>query len=54
MLHCPPKSTHAIKRAGYKTLAELLVGFNRIGCLLTSVSLSRFEDENGIRNTTMS
>ncbi|KAG0715880.1 hypothetical protein GWK47_010917 [Chionoecetes opilio] len=51
MLHCPAESTRATQGAGYKTIAELLVGFDRIGCLPTSINLSRLDDGNGIEET---
>ena len=37
VLHCPPESTHATQGAGYKTIAELLIAFDRICCLPTSI-----------------
>ncbi|KAG0727809.1 hypothetical protein GWK47_033858 [Chionoecetes opilio] len=51
VLHCPAESTRATQGAGYKTIAELLVGFDRIGCLPTSINLSRLDDGNGIEET---
>ncbi|KAG0715277.1 hypothetical protein GWK47_001346 [Chionoecetes opilio] len=51
VLHCPAESTHATQGAGYKTIAELLVGIDRIGCLPTSINLSRLDDGNGIEET---
>lgn len=51
VLRRPAESKHATKGAGYKTIAELLVGFDRIGCLPTSINPSRLDDGNGIEET---
>lgn len=51
MLHCPAESTRATQGAGYKTLAELIVGFDKIGCLPTSINISRLDHGDGIEET---
>jgi len=51
VLHCPAESTNVKQGAGYKTIAELLVGFDRIGCLPASINLSRLDDGDGIDAT---
>ncbi|KAG0727436.1 hypothetical protein GWK47_034654 [Chionoecetes opilio] len=53
VLHCPAESTkcHTGSRVS-RQIAELLVGFDRIGCLPTSINLSRLDDGNGIEEKT--
>lgn len=51
VLRCPAESKLPTKGAGYKTIAELLVGFDRIGCLPASINPSRLDEGNGIEET---
>lgn len=51
VLHCPAESKRGTQGAGYKTIADLLVGFSRIGCLPRTINLSRFDDGEGIEAT---
>ena len=51
VLRCPAKTKCITKRSGYKTTTELLVGFERIGCLPSSINLSRLDDGSGIEET---
>jgi hypothetical protein len=37
--------------AGYKTITDLLMGFNSIGCLPRTLNLSRLDDGDGIEAT---
>ena len=51
VLRCPAESKRATQGSGYKTLSELLLGFQRIGCFPRSINLSRLDDGNGIAET---
>ena len=51
VLRCPAKSKCITQGSGYKTITELLVGFERIGCLPPSINLSRLDDGSGIEET---
>jgi len=48
VLHCPAESKRGTQGAGYKTIADLLVGFSRIGCLPRTINLSHFDHGKGI------
>ena len=47
----PPPGYATAQGSGYKTIIELLVGFKRIGCLPSSINLSRLDDGSGIEET---
>ena len=51
VLRCPAKSKCITQGSGYKTTNELLVGFERIGCLPLSVNVSRLNDGSGLEET---
>ena len=51
MLWCPAKSKGNTHGAGYKTIANLLEGFNVAGCLPRTINLSRFNDGEGMKAT---
>ena len=51
MLRCPAESKHNTQGAGYMTIANLLVGFNKIGCLPKTINLARLDDGEGIEAT---
>ena len=51
VLRCPAQSKCITQGSGYKTITELLVGFERIGCLPSSINLSRLDDGSGIEET---
>jgi len=51
VLHCPAESKRGTQGAGYKTIADLLVGLSRIGCLPRTINLSRFDDGESIEAT---
>ena len=49
MLWCPAESKGNAHGAGYKTIAELLKGFNVVGCLSKTINLPRFDDGEGMK-----
>ena len=51
VLHCPAESKRGTQGAGYKTIDVLLEGFDKIGCLPSSMNISRLDDGNGIEET---
>ena len=51
VLRCPAESKRNTQGAGYKTIADLLEGFNAAGCLPRTINLSRFNDGEGIEAT---
>ena len=51
MLHCPAESRRVTHGADYKTIYEVIVCFEWIGCLPTSINLSRLNDVNGVEGT---
>ena len=50
-LHFPGQSKRGTVGAGYKTISDILVGFNDIGCLPKTIQLSRLDDGDGIEVT---
>lgn len=53
VLYCPAESKHNTQGAGYKTIADLLEGFNRADCLPRTINLSWCNDGEGIEATTL-
>ena len=51
VLRCPAESKRNTQGAGYKTIADLLKGFNVAGCLPRAINLSWFDDGEGIEVT---
>ena len=50
-LKCPAETKRETEGAGYKTLANNLLGFKEIGCLPPTIPLSCLDDGDGIENT---
>lgn len=48
MLKCPSNSARDTDGAGYKTMAEHLLAFDKIGCLPRKLKLSQLDDGQGI------
>ena len=48
-LSCPADSKRDTKGAGYKTMAENLLGFEKLGCLPGEISLSQLHEGEGIK-----
>ncbi len=48
MLKCPVDSTCHMEGEGYKTIAEYLEAFDKIGCLPRTLNLSRLDEGEGI------
>ncbi len=48
MLKCPADLTHRREGGGYKTIAEHLEAFGKIGCLPRTLNLSRLDEGEGI------
>ena len=46
-LSCPADSKRDTKGAGYKTVAENLLGFEKLGCLPREISLSQLHEGEG-------
>ncbi len=51
MLKCPANSARGAEGEGYKTLAENLEAFDKIGCLPLTLKLSRLDEGQGIEAT---
>ena len=52
VLQCPVESKRSIDQGtGYKTVADLLMKFSQIGCLLPSINISQLDDGEGIAAT---
>lgn len=51
VLHCPAESKRDMHGAGYKTIADHLVGFSKISCLPRTMNLLCFDDGEGIEAT---
>ena len=51
VFHCPSESRRDTQAAGYKTIADLLAGFSRIGCLPRTINISRIDNGEGIEAT---
>ena len=47
-LSCPADSTRSTKGTGYKTTAENLLAFDKLGCLPRSINLSRLDEGEGV------
>ena len=45
------ESKYNTQGAGYKTIADLLEGFNAAGCLPRAINLSKIDDGKGIEAT---
>lgn len=50
-LRCPADSKRDSQGAGYMTVAGLLEGFDKIGCLSRKMNLARFDEGDGIEAT---
>ena len=51
VLRCPAGFNRVTQGSRYKTLSELLLGFQRTGCFPRSINLSRLDDGNDIAET---
>ena len=51
MLHCPADYKRDSQGAGYMTMAGLLEGFDKIGCLPRKMNLAQFDEGDGTEVT---
>ena len=51
MLRCPASSKRDAEGVGYKTIADNIKGFDKVGCLPKTINLSRLDDGVGIEVT---
>ena len=51
MLRCPASSKRDTEGVGYKTIADNIKGFDKVGCLPKTINLSRLDDCVGIEAT---
>ncbi len=51
VLRCPADSKRDSQGAGYMTMAGLLEGFDKVGCLPRKMNLARFDEGDGIETT---
>ena len=51
VLRCPADSKRDSQGAGYMTMAGLLEGFDKIGCLPRKMNLAQFDKGDGIETT---
>ena len=51
VLRCPASSKRDAEGVGYKTIADNIKGFDKVGCLPKTINLSRLDDGVGIETT---
>ena len=51
VLRCPASSKRDAEGVGYKTIADNIKGFGKVGCLPKAINLSRLDDGVGIETT---
>ncbi len=51
VLRCPASSKRDAERVGYKTIADNIKGFHKVGCLSMTINLSKLDDGVGLEAT---